>query len=209
MTEERLLQYLEQMEARITRAVEEKNEKLVAEMEKKMAALLVKSQQMAVEGYKKVIELILDDLKAIWKEANGAKKEAASVKEILSQMGENIDKTLLLSKGAEELGDVEKVLEAQKMLEEQKELLQKIYDEVMDNKEGIKLAAHNAGVAVDVAKSWGEHNVQQMRKKIEEQTKLLESYLVPMERNLSQARAAAIGSEERLKEIRSRQMMDW
>ena len=112
--------------------------------------------------------------------------------ELAQKSGQNVVK---IAKIGEKAGDMQIVIEAQKMLEEQKELLNKIYTEVMDNKEGIKVAVHNAGVAVDIGNKivrhqnqWFPHIVKELSNEMGRYYELTRKFLVDIDRNTKATR---------------------
>ena len=135
---------------------------LKAEMEKQkkeMIAVLtetIKSLQETQEYHLKVSIATLKEQR----ELSGELKEALDeLLELAQKSGQNVVKIAELG---EKAGEVQIVIDAQKMLEEQKELLDKIYKEVMDNKEGIKVVADNTKKTINSQNQWFPHIVKEV-----------------------------------------------
>ncbi len=188
-----------EIKSKIEEATASQTAELKAEMEKQkkeMIAVLtetIKSLQETQEYHLKVSIATLKEQR----ELSGELKEALDeLLELAQKSGENVVK---IAEIGEKGGEVQIVIDAQKMLEEQKELLQKIYDEVMDNKEGIKVAAMNGKEAIkgtesiiDHQNQWFPHIVKevigQLKKEMTENYEFTRDYLRNIDRNAKATR---------------------
>ena len=164
---------------------------LKAEMEKQkkeMIAVLtetIKSLQETQEYHLKVSIATLKEQRELSEELKESLEELA---ELARKSGRNVVK---IAEIGEKEGDVRIVIEAQKMLEEQKELLEKIYKEVMDNKEGLKAINSNAietikGIdnVIDHQNQWFPHIVKELKEKMSDYYGYTEKYLSDIDGNM-------------------------
>ena len=157
---------------------------LKAEMEKQkreMIAVLTETIKSLQETQEYHLKVSLNNLKEQRELSEDVKEALDELLELAQKSGQNVVK---IAKIGEKAGDVQIVIEAQKMLEEQKELLQKIYDEVMDNKEGLKAINSNAIEAIkgvdkiiDSQNKWFPHIVKELSEKMSEQYRYTRSVL--------------------------------
>ena len=184
-----------EIKSKIDEATASQTAELKAEMEKQkkeMIAVLtetIKSLQETQEYHLKVSIATLKEQREL---SEDVKEALDDLLELAQKSGQNVVKIAELG---EKAGEVQIVIDAQKMLEEQKELLDKIYKEVVDNKEGIKVAAKNSYNAVDRGNRIIEHQNQwfphivkevvgQLKKEMTENYNFTRDYLSDIDGNM-------------------------
>ena len=180
-----------EIKSKIDEATASQTAELKAEMEKQkkeMIAVLtetIKSLQETQEYHLKVSIATLKEQRELSEELKESLEELA---ELARKSGRNVVK---IAEIGEKEGNIQVVIDAQKMLEEQKELLEKIYKEVMDNKEGIKVAALNGKETVEgiddiirAQNQWFPHIVKELKKEMTENYNFTRDYLRDIDGNM-------------------------
>ena len=183
------------LEQKIKEITASQTAELKAEMERQkreMIAVLTETIKSLQETQEYHLKVSLNNLKEQRELSEDVKEALDELLELAQKSGQNVVK---IAKIGEKAGDVQIVIEAQKMLEEQKELLQKIYDEVMDNKKGIKVAVDTSDEAINginkiirAQNQWFPHIVKELSNEMGRYYELTRKFLVDIDRNTKATR---------------------